>query len=419
MSTASSSSSANFSALAESPEVLASGGTPLATATGVEETAVPGATEWQGPWAASRRRRDHRWRTLLWALLFPPRGHRIIPTITGVLLIAVSLGIGTAAYNTANNILFITLSLLLSCLMLSGVMSWLNLRGVAWRLHAVGPWRSGQTQVVALELRNAKTLLPTYGLWFDLAAETASERRHLGIRLDPGTSTRLEWPVKAVRRGRLRVGLRAVGSLYPFGFLHKSVASELTREVLVWPAPVEYRRHLGGAAWRVAMSRGSVNRAGHGSDLLALRRYAPGDSPRLVHWKATARLQQILVRQFAAEGLEGFTLHLDCDAAVWTRPEQFELAVGLAATLAEDLFQQERLRAVMIDGGVPQPVRRLRDVESFLDRLALVQPCERVARPVAEAGRTNSGALRRVLSVEPQGTRGVAALLDGNPAATA
>lgn len=385
-----------------------------------EDAPVPGATEWQGPWAASRRRRERRWSTLLWALLYPPRGHRIIPTLTGVLLIAVSLGIGTAAYNTSNNILFITLSILLSCLILSGVMSWLNLRGVAWRLHAAGPWRAGQTQTVALELRNAKVLLPTYGLWFDLSAGDSAERRHLGIRLDPGASTRIEWPAKAARRGRLRVELRGVGSLFPFGFLHKSVVSDLTREVLVWPAAVDYRRHLGGAAWRAAPSQGEVNRPGHGADLLALRRYAPGDSPRLVHWKATARLRQILVRQFAAEGLEGFTLQVGSDAALWSRPDQFELGLGLAATLAEDLFKQERLQAVMIDEESPQAVRRLRDVESFLDRLALLETADSPSiTPVEGLPRLHGLGPRRVLRIMPHGARGVAAYLDGNIAASA
>jgi len=389
----------------------------VASAQDAEETQTPGATEWQGPWAASRRRREYRWRGLLWALLYPPRGHRIMPTLTGVLLVAVSLGIGTAAYNTANNILFITLSLLLSCLILSGVLSWLNLRGVAWRVHAPGPWRAGQTQTIGLEVKNTKPVLPTYGLWFDLVAGESGERRHLSIRLDPLARTRLEWPVKAARRGRLRVGLRAVGSLFPFGFLQKSVASELVREVLVWPAPVDYRRHLGGDAWRAMPSQGAVNRAGHGGDLLALRRYAPGDSPRLVHWKASARLRQLLVRQFSAEGVEGFVLHVESDAALWPRPEQFELALGLAATLAEDLFKLERLRSVWIDDEPPQIVRRLRDLEHFLDRLALLEPGERPPRAGADGPR--GGAPRRVLRIEPQGARGVAALLDGIPAATA
>jgi uncharacterized protein (DUF58 family) len=397
-----------------------------AQADGAEPWTAPasGYTDWQGPWAAARKLRERRWRRLLWTFIYPTRGHRIQPTITGVLLIAVSLGIGTAAYNTANNILFITLSLLLSCLVLSGVLSWLNLRGVAWRLQYAGPWRAGQTQSVGLELRNAKRVLPTYGLWFDCTAsvpgtgESPLVRRHLEVRLDPGATTRLEWPVKAERRGRLRVRLDAVGSLFPFGFLRKSVASDLGAEVLVWPAPAEYRRHADGAAWRVVRSQGQVNRAGQGGDLLALRRYSPGDSPRLVHWKASARLQHLMVRQFSTEGLEGFTLKVDSDAATWSRPEQFELALSLAATLAEDLFRAERLQAVIIDEEPPQVVRRLRDVELFLDRLAQLEPEPRPrGRSATPFAGVPSG--RRVLHLEPQGPRGVAAMLDGKIAASA
>ena len=185
----------------------------------------------------------------------------------------------------------------------------------------------------------------------------------------------------------------------------------------MWPAPVEYRRHLGGDAWRATPSQGAVNRAGHGGDLLALRRYVPGDSPRLVHWKASARLRQILVRQFSAEGMEGFILHVETDAELWPRPEQFELALGLAATLAEDLFKVERLSAVWIDDEPPQTVRRLRDVELFLDRLALLRPVDRPARAGAEGPR--GAGSRRVLRIEPNGARGAAASLDGAFAATA
>lgn len=342
-----------------------------------------------------------------------------MPTLTGVLLIVVSLCIGMAAYNTANNILFITLSLLLSCLVLSGVLSWLNLLRVSWRLQVAGPWRAGQAQSVALELRNVKTLIPTYGLWFDLVAGgEAPVRRHLGIRLDPLNDTRLEWPVVAARRGRLGISLREVGSLFPFGFLRKTYTSELRLAVIVWPASVEYRRHAQGAAWKEQRSEGRANRVGTGDDLLALRRYAPGDSPRMVHWKASARLQHLMVRQFAAEGLEGFTLWVRTEAERWPRPEQFELALSLAATLAEDLFQMERLQALVIDGELPQTVLRMRDVEAFLDRLAVLKPGEAAPNAAAPAG-ARGATLRRVMILEPHGPRGAAVMIDGKLAATA
>src|SRR5262245_57538481 len=128
-------------------------------------------TDWAGPGAPAVRRK-FTWSGFLWSIVYPQRGHRILPTIPGMILIGLSLGIGTAAYNSSSNILFITLSLLLACLILSGVMSWLNLRGVRWRLQLAPPLRVGHDTVVALELRNAKRFLPTYGLWFEFAARS-------------------------------------------------------------------------------------------------------------------------------------------------------------------------------------------------------------------------------------------------------
>ena len=101
-----------------------------AASTAPATTALRPVAGWQGPGARGPKRR-FTWNAVLWALVFPQRGQRILPTLSGTLLIALSLGIGMAAYNSANNILFITLSLLLACLILSGVLSWLNFRGGA------------------------------------------------------------------------------------------------------------------------------------------------------------------------------------------------------------------------------------------------------------------------------------------------
>ncbi|MEY4940173.1 MAG: hypothetical protein RIQ93_1908 [Verrucomicrobiota bacterium] len=398
---------------------------------------------WYAPGSRSAPRQPFTWNALLWSLIYPQRGHRILPTIPGVMLIGLSMGIGTAAYNSSSNILFITLSLLLACLILSGVLSWLNLRGVTWRLRSAPPLRAGHDTVVTLELRNAKKFLPTYGLWFEFSAksvepsafqraESTITARHLDVRavfakadeaeirtrlplrgrLDPSTETRIEWVFKPEKRGALRVGLTSVGSLFPFGFLRKDIGADLITETVVWPAPIEYRRHSIAGARRTAGGE-RVPRAGTGGDLLALRRYAMGDSHRLIHWKASARTRQLLVRQFAAETAEGYSLWLRTDAGVWTRPEQFEILVRLVATLAEDLFRAGRLSDVAINAEAPRPVRRVLDLELFLDQLAVV-------RPIEDA--TGHGELRmakqNVLTFVPDGPRGVVANLDGEIAAS-
>lgn len=418
------------------------------SASGVDASAlhVPrGGADWSGPGSRGPRAR-FTWNAFLWSLVWPQRAHRIVPTPSGVVLIGLAMGIGTAAYNSANNILFITLSLLLACLILSGVLSWFNLRGVAWRLRLAPPLRAGQEAVVGLELRNGKNFLPTYGLWFEFAARPVADNRgfrpestwtgrNLDVRkmlaqadaavvrgeqamrsrLDPRGETRLEWIFKPARRGAVRVELASVVSLFPFGFLKKAIGTELRREVIVWPAPVEYRRHA-VAAQRRPLGGERVPRAGSGGDLLALRRYETGDSHRLIHWKASARTRTLLVRQFSAESAEGFALWLRTEAAVWERPEQFELLVSFCATLAEDLFRSGRLTSVALDDEPPVPVRRVPDLEAFLDKLALVQPKRNagaVPASPAAVGKQN------VMTFAPDGARGVVAFVDGNKAASA
>lgn len=393
---------------------------------------------------------DHRsrftWNRLLWALVFPQRGQRIVPTISGALLIAVAVGIGTAAYSSANNILFITLALLAACLLLSGVLSWLNFRRVAWRLELAPPLRAGHVAAVGVALENRKTFLPTYGLWFDVAARIVDDgppavaestvtgkdvdvraalarmeaaeakgRLRLRERLDPNGVARLDWTFQPRRRGRLTVELAGVGSLFPFGFLRKTLSTGQKEELVVWPAAIDYRK-LGAAAERRNAGGERVARAGSGGDLLALRRYAPGDSHRLIHWKASARSRQLLVRQFSAESMEGFALWLRTDTGEWTRPEQFELLVSFGATLAEDLFRNGRLESVALNDEAPAPVRQVRDLEQFLDRLAVVQPRDPGPGVRVAASPT---ARRNLLTFAPDGAHGVAAYVHGEKTATA
>ncbi|MEY3773936.1 MAG: hypothetical protein RLZZ129_716 [Verrucomicrobiota bacterium] len=88
-----------------------------------------------------------------------------------------------------------------------------------------------------------------------------------------------------------------------------------------------------------------------------MRRYAAGDSHRLIHWKASARTGQLLVRQFAEDTSEGYCIRFQSDASRWGQPEQFELGLSLAATLAEDWFRQGRLDGVALDDAPLLPVR--------------------------------------------------------------
>jgi hypothetical protein len=89
---------------------------------------------------------------------------------------------------------------------------------------------------------------------------------------------------------------------------------------------------------------------------------------------------------------------------------------SLAATLAEDFFRAGRLVAVVIDGEPPLPIRRRHDLDRFLDRLALVKPS---AAALSHHPASTSSRHTNLMTLAPDGSRGVAAYLDGTKAATA
>jgi uncharacterized protein (DUF58 family) len=81
-----------------------------------------------------------------------------------------------------------------------------------------------------------------------------------------------------------------------------------------------------------------LRRPGSGSELLDLRDYRPGDPPKRIAWKASARRDKLITREFESEVPIRCTLFLDASDAVRLGPPgQNALAglVGVAATVAQ------------------------------------------------------------------------------------
>jgi len=64
-----------------------------------------------------------------------------------------------------------------------------------------------------------------------------------------------------------------------------------------------------------------------------LREYVDGDEPRSIHWKASARSEQLLVKEHTTEGLRRCTVALDASTNGYRDPEGFERAITVAASL--------------------------------------------------------------------------------------
>src|SRR5262249_30699023 len=150
------------------------------------------------------------------------------------------------------------------------------------------------------------------------------------VHAGPGETVEARATITPARRGVLRLEGFQLDTTFPFGLIRKGLLFRQPRTVLVRPRPLPappdlFRRRPTGE--RGGQPRPA--RAGHGEDFFALRSYIPGDGPRTIAWRASARSQDLLVRQHTQPSPRRITVILYTDAGV---PEvDNEAAISRAA----------------------------------------------------------------------------------------
>jgi uncharacterized protein (DUF58 family) len=270
-------------------------------------------------------------------------GYRIEYKVTreGWLYIASILLIAMAALNTGNNLLFLILATLIAVILMSGVLSSISLAGVRMQLDLPEHIFAGQAVRAVVELENEKLTLPS----FSLRVEGTKGK-------ESGSATMLDTPIyfpylpkrghaqqgvpiTFAQRGAYRQDAFRIVTRFPFGFLRKARLVELRKEALVYPS-VEPTQELIDVMGGLQGALESMSK-GRGQDLYALRDYVPTDSARHVHWKASARLGSLMVREFSREDDCRVLLVLDPHMGPGSA-ERFERAVTLCAGIAWQLF---------------------------------------------------------------------------------
>jgi uncharacterized protein (DUF58 family) len=299
--------------------------------------------------------------------------------ILGIILISL------AALNTGNNLLFLILASLVAIILMSGILSSITLSGVAMRLQLPEHIFAGQPIRASIKLENEKLTLPSFSLRVEAVKaknappaallETPLYFPYLPKRGRAHQSVSISFPARGVyRQEAFRIVTR-----FPFGFLQKAHRVDLRTEALVYPSVEPTREFLEilpglqGAMESLAKGRGQ--------DLYALRDYVPTDSARHVHWKASARLGSLMVREFTREDETRVLLVLDphvsaseSGAEAQDSAKRFERAVTLCAGIAWHFFERNALLQFRSAGMETPLASAEQNIFAILRHLALAQP---------------------------------------------
>jgi len=202
-----------------------------------------------------------------------------------------------------------------------------------------------------------------------------------------GEGRRKTYAGRLPQRGRYGIGPLNVSTRFPFGFFRNWFDSKTTEsekaEICVFPklgklaANWQTRQHEAVESLRRHRFRPSRV----SGEFLGVRRWQQGDVRKWIHWRASAKHGEPVVRQFEQHQNRDCAVLLDLFQP--TKPnesewENFELAVSFTATLVSEIsrrggcslfFASAGSEEKFLSGPVCLPL-----VENILERLATVEP---------------------------------------------
>lgn len=211
-----------------------------------------------------------------------------------------------------------------------------------------------------------------------LAAPDAPERaaRLYVPSLPARSAVHFTYAIEVYKRGVYQFPPLTLETRAPFGFFARTHVIDEPSPTLVYPevkrlARFDFldRRHA------PQVTRPSV---GVGYEVMGLRGYRTGDSPRQIHWRSVARTGQLISKEFADETQPGALLALDLFAHPYAQAETkhtpFEWAVKAAASIGDYALRIGcPLTFTSNDDNLPAPPGMI-GFDALLQILARVQP---------------------------------------------
>ncbi len=306
-------------------------------------------------------------------------------TREGKYYLGITLGVGFAAINTGNNLLYLLLGMLLSLIVVSGVMSELSLRNLTVTRRLPLRAQVGRPHLVEIEVFNHKGKIPSYAIEVeDLRAGQPADKRCFFLKISPSSAQVAAYRRTPARRGRdHHTGFR-IATRFPFGLFEKSREVLAPGDLIIYPA-VDPVRLPADTGTKPGHSGRIVGRGG-GDDIYTVRPRRDGDDPRDIYWRKSALTNQLVVRERTREARPDVELVLD---VVRPEPETEAFAVNfekrVRETASRAVAHLKRGDTVVLKTTASQRVLADRTVgaDPVLRFLALVEAVDVTQKPGA------------------------------------
>lgn len=257
---------------------------------------------------------------------------------------------------------------------------WINLRGLQGSISFERARAcEGESVEACLSLRN-RLVWSVWGLavrsGFIQPTHEGDDTVVVSIASAPRRRTlRCKWKFLPTCRGIYPLTVPRLTTGFPFGLWRHKKALTVETSLIVWPKtfPVGPVPLMSGDQ----QVEGNVarNKVGSNGDVLGVRPYRRGDSPRRIHWAQTARHDRLIVCELQSNARPVIQIVLDADARIHAGkgPDgSREWAIRIVASLAKGWLEAGAQVGVIWHGHAIRPSSGQQHLLHILDSLAML-----------------------------------------------
>jgi uncharacterized protein (DUF58 family) len=308
---------------------------------------------------------------------------RIRFTREGWFFFVVTMAIGFAALNTGHNLFYLIFAMLVSLIVVSGVLSERAVRSL--RVERVLPAEVFARSATAVEIRveNRSRRRTAYAVEVRDAVDGEARRRVAFVdRLAPGANRSFHAVWTMPKRGRHELRNVHLVTRFPFGLFEKTRIVPLAASFLAFPAI----DRVAARESAMDLSRAALRKHRLGEEILGLRPKLAEDDRRSIHWRVSARVGELMVKEPGEAPDRPVAIFLDDRGPAGPA---FEAAVERAAALLWNAEREDR-RVSLTTFTVRLACASRESFRRALAMLAEVQPASAPASDHLDRWRTET-----------------------------
>ena len=228
--------------------------------------------------------------------------------------------------------------------------------------------------------------------------------------LAPGTRSSAGYQLPTTVRGIVQLGPLDVEIRDPLGIATTTAVAAGTDSVTVAPRTYLLKMPVLGQGQLGRHLVVQARRLGQG-EFHGLRTYVDGDEPRSIDWKASARSENLFVKEHTVEGLKRCTVVFDANPTSYLDADGFERGVTAAASVVHSSEQAGLTTRFVTSGGID-----LRGPETGANTLSVLARIEPDSSPLGQLDRDPGEGLGLIILVTGShgsaGWRAIQAIVD-------